>query len=117
MHLPKTVFKSQDIYIIIKKFFSFFFRIYKYVKPDRKSKRENWKDDRPRTFENKINKAKKEMIKEIIRKGLKELKIIKTNKIKDIVEIGRELRWLEVKIIIERKKDELQEFEIKTSEA
>ena len=24
MHLPKTVFKSQDIYIIIKKFFSFF---------------------------------------------------------------------------------------------
>ena len=58
-------------------------------------------------LENKINGINK--IREIIRKGLKELEIMRINKIKELHEIEIEIKSLEIKIIIERIKDKLEE--------
>ena len=58
-------------------------------------------------LENKINRINK--IREIIRKGLKELEIMRINKIKELHEIEIEIKSLEIKIIIERIKDKLEE--------
>ena len=63
-----------------------------------------------------INRIRANKIKEIIRKGLKELEIKRINKIKQLKEIGIELTKLKAKIIIERMKEALKEFEIKTFE-
>ena len=60
-----------------------------------------------------MNRTKTKKIKEIIRKGMKELGIKRINKIKELEEIETDLRTLEIKIMKERIKAELQEFEIK----
>ena len=58
-------------------------------------------------LENKINKdrinrIRIKKIKELIRKGLKELETKKVNKIKDLEETETQLRKLEIKVIKER---------------
>lgn len=63
-----------------------------------------------------MNRTKTKKIKEIIRKGMKELGIKRINKIKELEEIETDLRTLEIKIMKERIKAELQEFEIKRLE-
>ena len=63
-----------------------------------------------------MNRTKTKKIKEIIRKGMKELGIKRINKIKELEEIQTDLRTLEIKIMKERIKAELQEFEIKRLE-
>lgn len=63
-----------------------------------------------------MNRKKTKKIKEIIRKGMKELGIKRINKIKELEEIETDLRTLEIKIMKERIKAELQEFEIKRLE-
>ena len=51
-----------------------------------------------------------------MRKGLKELEIKRLNKIKQLKEIETELRKLEIRMIKERIKEELEEIEIKRLE-
>ena len=63
-----------------------------------------------------MNRTKTKKVKEIIRKGMKELGIKRINKIKELEEIETDLRTLEIKIMKERIKAELQEFEIKRLE-
>lgn len=63
-----------------------------------------------------MNRTKTKKIKEIIRKGMKELGIKRINKIKELEEIETDLRMLEIKIMKERIKAELEEFEIKRLE-
>ena len=63
-----------------------------------------------------MNRTKTKKIKEIIRKGMKELGIKRINKIKELEEIETDSRMLEIKIMKERIKAELEEFEIKRLE-
>ena len=63
-----------------------------------------------------MNRTKTKKVKEIIRKGMKELGIKRINKIKELEEIETDLRMLEIKIMKERIKAELEEFEIKRLE-
>ena len=68
--------------------------------------------ENPIELENKTNKINK--TREIIKKGLQELEIKRINKIKELQEI--ELISLNPKLIIERMKENLEEFEIKILE-
>ena len=93
----------------------FCFNTYRNVKPNRKSKRENfkriWRIIEFELLENKINKINKikiEKIREIIKKGLEELEIKTINKIKEQEEIETKLRI--------PMKEELEGFEIKRLE-
>ena len=65
------------------------------------------------TPEDKINKVKRVKIKETIKNGLDELKLMEVNKIKELEEIEWKLMCQKVKIIKQRiKNKKVTEFEI-----
>ena len=67
-------------------------------------------------LEHKIKRIKIGKIREIMRKELEQLEIIRTDEEKNLEEIEMEIVILKGKLIIERKKNDLEEFEMKQLE-
>lgn len=67
-------------------------------------------------LEHKIMRIKIGKIREIMRKELEQLEIIRTDEEKNLEEIEMEIVILKGKLIIERKKNDLEEFEMKQLE-
>ena len=67
-------------------------------------------------LEQKIKRIKIGKKREIMRKELEQLEIIRTEKEKNLEEIEMEIVILKGKLIIERKKNDLEEFEMKQLE-
>lgn len=67
-------------------------------------------------LEHKIMRIKIGKIREIMRKELEQLEIIRIDEEKNLEEIEMEIVILKGKLIIERKKNDLEEFEMKQLE-